>query len=79
MRNSPEEAWWPPPAPLTLLLTDWGGVRVKRIFMWVLLAVAVLSLVFGTGARYHHYRTGSQPADMYVQPGDMYGQPADMY
>ena len=52
---------------------------MRRIFMWVLLAVAVLALVFGTGARYHHYRNGSQPADMYVQPGDMYGHPADMY
>jgi hypothetical protein len=52
---------------------------VKRIFMWVLLAVAVLALVFGTGARYHHYTPRSQPGDMYVQPGDMYGHPADMY
>ncbi len=52
---------------------------MRRIFLWVLLAVAALALVFGTGARYHHYRNGSQPADMYVQPGDMYGHPADMY
>lgn len=43
------------------------------------LAVAVLALVFGTGARYHHYTPHSQPGDKYVQPGDMYGHPADMY
>ena len=65
--------------PRPFVGSEQGGSGMRRIFMWVLLAVAVLALVFGTGARYHHYRNGSQPADMYVQPGDMYGHPADMY